>query len=206
MKRTFPIALASAVGLFGLVQFFVPHRALAGIFQELNRWDVFVYAGALVLGTVSLIRHHWTKVRRRSEHWQYSTVTLVSLFATAGIGLVTGMERGTLFNDVFVNVLMPLEATMFALLAFFIASASFRAFRARSFEATVLLLTAVVVMLGRVPIGHAISDVLPGAADWLLDYANTAAKRAIMIGVGLGIASTALKVLLGIERSYLGEE
>jgi len=203
--RILPVIVASAVGLFALVQFFVPHHWLAVVFRELNRWDVFVYAGALVVGTISLIRHHVAKVRARSPSWPYSVVTLVSLAATAGIGLVTGMERGTLFNDIFAHVLVPLEATMFSLLAFFIASAAFRAFRLRGVETTVLLVTAVVVMLGRVPLGHALGDVLPGLAEWLLDYPNTAAKRAIMIGVGLGIAATALKVLLGIERAYLGD-
>ena len=33
---------------------------------------------------------------------------------------------------------------------------------------------------------------------------NTAGSRAIVIGIALGIASTSLKVLLGIDRSYLG--
>ncbi|NOZ86239.1 MAG: hypothetical protein GXP49_08220 [Deltaproteobacteria bacterium] len=206
MKKILPVAFASLVGLFSLVQYFVPHPSLAGIFRELNRWGVFIFAGALVMGTISLVRHHLQKVASKDKNWPYSLVTLVSLFATAGIGLVTGMERGTLFNDIFVNVLMPTEATMFSLLAFFIASASFRAFRARNLEATVLLLTAVIVMLGRVPIGRLLWSGMPGVANWLLDYANTAAKRAIMIGVGLGIAATAIKVLFGKERSYMGDD
>ncbi len=61
-------------------------------------------------------------------------------------------------------------------------------------------------MIGRVPVGHAISEYLPEMANFLLDYPNTAAKRGIMIGVGLGMIATALKIILGIERGYLGDK
>ena len=103
---------------------------------------------------------------------------------------------------------------MFSLLAFYIASAAFRAFRARSVVATILLAAAVIVMLGRVPIGKNIGELitfyqtdgtwLAKVSEWILDYPNTASKRAINLGVGLGILSTSLKIILGIERSYLG--
>ncbi|MCF7807157.1 MAG: SPP1 phage holin family protein [Candidatus Marinimicrobia bacterium] len=65
--------------------------------------------------------------------------------------------RGSLFNWMFRFVFTPLSATMFALLAFFVASASYRAFKIRNFEATLLLISGIIIMLGRVPIGGNIS-------------------------------------------------
>tara|TARA_Y100001970_G_scaffold41940_1_gene52143 strand:- start:45132 stop:46328 length:1197 start_codon:yes stop_codon:yes gene_type:complete len=59
----------------------------------------------------------------------------------------------SIFYWVFNNIYLPLGATMFALLAFFVASASYRAFRIRNFEATLLLISGVLLMLGRVPVG-----------------------------------------------------
>jgi hypothetical protein len=35
---------------------------------------------------------------------------------------------------------------------------------------------------------------------------NTAGNRAIMIGIALGIVATSLKILIGVDRSYLGKD
>jgi hypothetical protein len=79
-------------------------------------------------------------------------------------------------------------------------------------HAGLLLAAGVIVMLGRVPLGEVIGVTvggerysLPMLSTWILDVPNLAAKRGILIGVGLGMVATALKVLLGIERTYLGK-
>ena len=61
-------------------------------------------------------------------------------------------------------------------------------------------------MLGRVPVGRAISGVLPQASEWLMAVPNLAAKRGIMLGVCLAAVATSLRIIFGIERSYLGGE
>ena len=70
---------------------------------------------------------------------------------------------GSLFQWMFKYIFSPLSATMFALLAFFVASASFRAFRARNLEASLLLVAGIIIMLGRVPVGSLISS-------WVIMY------------------------------------
>ncbi|MCK4574486.1 MAG: hypothetical protein KAU36_08945, partial [candidate division Zixibacteria bacterium] len=97
----------------------------------------------------------------------------------------------------------PMQSTVFALLAFFVASASFRGFRARSLPAAILLISAVLLLLSRSNIGL---DFLPGVADWIRGYPSMAARRAILIGIGLGSLTTSLRVIIGIERTWLGGE
>ena len=93
---------------------------------------------------------------------------------------------------------------MFSLLAFYIASASYRAFRVRSKEASVLLIAAVIMMIGRAPIGEVIWKDFPKLANWLLNVPNTAGQRAMMMGAAVGGFAAALRTLLGMDRGQIG--
>jgi hypothetical protein len=115
-------------------------------------------------------------------------------------------EEGRVFNWLYDHIFFPCNATMFALLAFFIASAAFRAFRMRNVESGLLLGAAILVMLGLVPIGRAISPIFPEIQEWIVDIPNNAGRRAIMMGAALGAIVTGLRVILGLERSHLGGE
>ena len=101
-------------------------------------------------------------------------------------------------------------STMFAMLAFYIASAAYRAFRARNAEATLLLITATLVMLWRIPLGEALLDQIDERTPQLINQfvmngANLAVQRGIVIGAALGAASMSLRIMLGIERTYMGK-
>lgn len=112
----------------------------------------------------------------------------------------------------FGRIYNPLSATMFSLLAFFVASAAFRAFRAKNLHATLLLVAAVLVMIGRVPVGGLLHVPLDDGSvwrplvwiqDWLMTWPNAAGQRAIQMGAAIGMIATGLRVIFGIERPYL---
>ena len=180
-------------------------------------WVTIVGGFTLLLGVVSIVRVNFTAVRRKKEGWGYKLATLLSVFVMA-IPAILPRSASSLFGtgpdsiyDWFFNYLdAPMMSTMFAMLAFYISSAAFRAFRARNTEATLLLITAVLVMLWRVPMGEvflkSIHQDLPQYINtYIMGGANLAVQRGIIIGAALGAAAMSLRIILGIERTYMGK-
>ncbi len=200
MKIHVPLFICAAAGIFLAIQYFIP--ALLPAYERVNDYLQIVYAFSIVLGVASVVHRHGLKIQKRHKDTIYSLVALAGMVLMMSAGFIGGRDRESLFQTLFTSVLLPVQASMFSLLAFYLASAAFRAFRARSLDATLLLIAAVVVMIGRLDEGHFFG--LPKIQHWILDGPNLVSKRAIILGVGLGAASTALKVVLGIERSYLG--
>jgi len=203
MRRQFPLFLCFIAGVFMAVQYFIPHPSVQVWYERILDWLQTLLAFAFLIGTVSLVRLHYHKIRHKASDRGYSFVLFAGLALMLAFGF-TNRSPGSRFDHMFQYVQVPIEGTMFSLLAFYIASAAFRAFRARTVEATLLLAAASVVMLGRVPIGDLIHRSIPWAANWILNVPNMASKRGIMIGVGLGMMATALKIMLGIERAWMG--
>jgi hypothetical protein len=180
-------------------------HGVEGASERVRNWGIAVMAFAYVLGLTNLALVNIHHIRRRQEGWGYKVVLLAGVVTMLAAGLIGG-EHHRSFTWQFDHIFRPLQATMFALLAFFIASAAFRAFRARSVEAALLLAAATLVMLGRVPIGEYMSGAFPWMKDFIMESFNNVGKRAILIGSALGAIATGLRVLLGLERSHLGGE
>ena len=210
-KRTIPMIIAFVMGLLMAFQYYVPHESSQDLLKVVTRWGMIISGFAMFIGAYSLFHMHWNRIRQKVAGWGYSIFVFFGAGITIIFGLINGGEffwndkqTGTMFDWIFNNVQVPAGATIFSILAFFMASAAYRTFRARNKEATILLVAAIIVMLGRVPIGTMISQYIPVAADWIMSVPNLAAKRAILIGVSIGVIATSIKIIFGIERAYLG--
>jgi hypothetical protein len=202
MKKTGPVVFGFIIGMLMLIHHFTPSAWISDRYNNVLDWKQVVFGITLILGVISLFTYHWKKIERRAEGWGYSVITVAGLIFMIAAALIFTPERGP-YPWMFDNVQAPMQATMFALLAFYVASASYRAFRARNFHAALLLTAGVIVMIGRVSLGELLG--VDQVSTWILDFPNTAAKRGVMIGVGLGMTATAIKIITGIERTYLGK-
>jgi hypothetical protein len=175
------------------------------LLSEVVVWNQIIAGFAAILGVTSLLHVHYSKIRRKEAGWGYSIVLYLSMLVTLVVGLWSGGEsENSAFGWLYSYILVALQSTMFSILAFFVASAAYRAFRARSLEATVLLAAAVFVMFGRVPLGEYLVSGVGQVSDWIMSVPNTAARRGIIIGISLGGIATSIKIIFGIERAYLG--
>lgn len=234
MRRQTPLILAFLAGAIPILSMYIPKVFLAdpdvGMSPRVDAYLIIVAGFALPLGIVNVIQNSSRRAARREKGWPYSVVLLVGLVITGAFGVYGAFSgegigfrpdgTSTPFKWIEDNAFRPLQATIFALLAFFMASAAFRAFRARNTEATILLVAGVLVMMGRVPLLEFLAAPFPGLhpiaaagsqklgllTEWIMNVPNSAAQAGIIIGAALGAAAMAIRVILGIERSYLGLE
>lgn len=214
MRREIPLIITFVVGVAFVIQYFIPHSPFDRFEQLFSDWFFIIAACAIWLGALNLLKLSIIKIQKRRKDWQYAVVIVVSWLTMAIAGFAGGRDfqtPGTTFDWLYQYIYTPLSATMFAILAFFVASASYRAFRARNLQASLLLTAGFLVMMGRVLFddiifGKMFENFQPLAdiSNFIMNYPNMAGQRAIMIGIALGIVSTALRIILGIERSYLG--
>lgn len=209
MRREIPIALTVIAGLVMLLSSFFTNEMIDGLSADLSTWIIIISALMIGIAAVNLIRIHGNNIARKRPGWFNSIALLAALFIYGFIGIMSRSfpDNATwngLYTNIFNNLQSPLGSAMFAIIAFYVASASYRAFRARSLEATVLLIAAVLVMLGKAPIGELLWAKFPAISAWLLRVPNTTGQRAIMIGAAIGAFVTSLRVMLGLERGHLG--
>ncbi len=216
MKTVFPVIVAFLSGLAMVAAFFLNPNQFGDIQGEVLQWATIVAGFTLLLGVISIVSVNWRAVKKREKGWYNNLAVVISVFVMGLSALLPrslsplfGRDPGSIYDYLFNNVDAPMMATMFAMLAFYIASAAYRAFRARNAEATLLLLTAAIVMLWRVPMGEAIFSAihhsLPDLINkYIMSGVNASVQRGIIIGAALGAASMSLRIMLGIERTYMG--
>jgi len=196
--RIIATVVAISVGVFVLAGYFVD--SLSSLSAIILGWAAVVMAFALMLGVVNVLRVHISKIRTLEKGWFYSAVLIIALAFTLIVG--RNGPNSAAGQSLFEYILRPLEASLFALMAFFIISAAYRAFRINNFEMALFVLFAIIVLLGQVPAGFQLWPDLPLIKEWIMRVPALAGARGILLGVSLGAVATGLRVILGADRPY----
>jgi hypothetical protein len=190
--------VAISVGFVVLADFFVTNPLLGNISSAFRQWTIILTAFALLLGLVNLVLVHTRRIIRRNEPGVgYSVAVLVTSITVILVGLWFGLPSAPM-TWLFDNLYVPLQGAFFALVAFFLATAAYRALRARNVETLVMLLAALIVFLGQIPL----TNPFAGLREWVLNVPSQAGVRGILLGVALGTLATGLRLLAGVDTPY----
>jgi hypothetical protein len=195
LKEKIPAAIVSAIFVLFVMQFFFEVPQLATINTEINGIGAIIAAFAIILSTLNIAIVYGTRIIKRTKNWEYSVLLIITLVVTVVSGLMEG-EKGTVFQWIYLNINYPIGATIFSLLGFYIVSAAYRAFRAKTWEAAVLLIFGAVLIMWGAPIFHLYVPGLNTIGSWMLDVPNVAGFRGYMIGVAIAAVTIGVSTFL----------
>lgn len=225
-KKWLSIICTFAAGLFFLIEFLLPvgplpdgktGNIITPWVEPVSNFVLDVMMWMLLLGIISLVGVHARRLVKQQAGWHNSLAFFLAFIAIIAVGLPTQMgNTGTdvaklVYDSLFRGLLINLDSTMFALLAFYIASAAYRAFRVRTLEAGLLMVAALIVMLGFVNFGVAMTSWIgpespfayfrmENMSMWLMNWVNMPSQRAVLVGVAIGSLAMAMRLWLSLER------
>lgn len=200
--RILTAAFAIAAGLIVLLGYFFPAQ-LEALRPVLVDWAITIAAMAVLVGIFNLVAVQMEKIRARQKGSAYGGLLVLALIITFGFGLILGPEHP--YMRLTVNaIIVPVEASLMAVLAVTLIYASIRLLRRRVDVLSVVFLVVAVLFLILVmptPLGP-----IPGDRA-LLDFLGMFSRggaRGLLIGIALGTLLTGLRVLMGVDRPYGG--
>lgn len=204
--RVVTAAFAIAAGAIVLLGYFFPEQ-LGSLRVVLLDWAVIIAGMAVLVGVFNLAAVHMDKFRARQKGGGYGILLVVSLLVTFfGLGIWLGPN--SLGMQVAVNaIIIPVEASLMAILAVTLIYASIRLLRRRLDVMSVIFLVVTVIFLMLMmptPFGPILGDQGTQLAINFLGMFSGGGARGLLIGIALGTLLTGLRVLFGADRPYGG--
>ena len=204
MRKEVPMLITALAGLVVVFGQYIQAGQNANMLTTFNTWFQIGTSVAYPIGLVSLTIVHLHNIQRKRADWWMSALLLLATYVYLLLSLIMGSPTSGPMNWIYLGYISPASATLYGMIAFIITSATFRVFRFRSREAIVLIAVAMFILLAQAPLGDAIWSRWGHVGTWIELVPGNAAYRAITLGAYLGAFATAIRILLGIERSHIG--
>lgn len=173
--------------------------ALRPVTTLLYNWALLLAGFALLLGVVNVLLVHLRRIYSGQPDWVMSIGLVVALLAVLIAGLLDGRgAAGPVVEWLFDSIIAPGQATLFALLAFFMAAAAYRYLRIGRVGGGWMLIGALLVFLAQMPAAVALlpTELDPLVATWFLPLL-TAVLRGALLGSALALLIIGVRFLVG---------
>jgi len=245
VKKRIVVTATFVAGLFYVLEYYLPAKS-AMFFWRAHHTNPFtpmiftvgdaisvIFGFTFFLAAFSLSLVHSKNIAARRPGYYNSIAFFIAFIMMAVFGLwetyapdttliehfgwVRRLTAHQVYGYLFDNMYVALNATLFSVLSFYMATAAFRAFRIRSAEAAFMMVAAFVCMLGQVPLGMWLTHSLPlhgplshlrmeAMANWTLGVISMAGLRAVTFGVLVGALAISLRIWLDLERGAFFEQ
>ncbi|MEZ4675608.1 MAG: hypothetical protein R2932_15360 [Caldilineaceae bacterium] len=169
---------------------------------ELYQWFVLLSAFGLLLGTANILFVHLHRIASGQAEWGFSLALVATAFATLVAGLLqpTGVTSPTV-EWIFDSLLAPGQATLYAIVIFFMAAAAYRYLRITALGGAWMLSGALLMLLIQMPASRTLFAPLVGdLMAWLLQSPIMATLRGALLGSALALLVVGARYLLGREQ------
>lgn len=201
MRKALAASVATVSGLWMIADFFLQEPTVHAVGVILVDGAIIMATCALLLGALNLIQVHGRTIRTGEKRRLPSIALFVALVVTLILGLVSGPGSAS-FRWLFEYVYYPAQATIGSLLAFFIVTAAYRAFRLRSLDAIIITAVGLFLLIAQIPGSQTVWEYAPSLRDWIFSVPVTAGMRGLVMGTALGTITTGLRVLFWVDRPY----
>jgi hypothetical protein len=162
-----------------------------------------ITATAVWVGFYTLLRRQAVRASRRVRGWFYGIIMAAMSIIVVVLGFTVGTNHQvfTFLTDSFV---IPGDATIYALLVFFLTSAAARTFKVRDVESSLLMIAAFITFMYQAPLTEYLFPVFSQPGLWLQNNLAMAATRVFGFSAALGGIVLAIRLLMGKEMAMIG--
>jgi hypothetical protein len=195
--------IAISAGILVLLGYIMPGTVFDLLRGQLIEWAIVIGGMAVLVGIFNLVAVQMERIRTRQKGSSYGALLVVALIFTFGYGLISG-PADPLMRFSVDAIIVPVEATLMAILAVTLIYASIRLLRRRADVMSILfLVVSLVTLLLMMPTP---AGPVPGDQFflWVVGIFSRGGARGLLLGIALGTMLTGMRILFGADRPYGG--
>lgn len=202
-SRDIPMILMTVSVIVVLADYYIASTTLRDVSTNLQNWGSLLIAFTVYVACGMTLMNNINQFNKRAENWYFAGLMPVIFIVYTIFGLIVTPSD---INYAFVvnNVVNVIYGTLSSTTAFFSVSAAYRAFRARNWNAVIMLTIFLVTVFGNMSLGMAMFPGIDALRDWINTIPASAGLRALVITSCVGLIGFGIRMILGHEKGYFG--